>query len=89
MLLMRSPASLSVPLLPPSFFSGVMSRAVWESETGWLLALVVSVLSRHVHTGISNVREAFNACIRLQLRGTRNNFTEIVNQDLVLRGASS
>lgn len=55
--------------LLPLFFSGVMSREDWESETGWLLASVVSVFSRHVHTGICNVCEALNACIRLQLEG--------------------
>lgn len=55
-------------LLPP-FFSGFMSREVWQSETGWLLASVISVLSRHVCTGISNACVALNACIRLQLEG--------------------
>lgn len=44
MLLMKSHASLSLPLLPPSpffffnyYFSGIVSREVWESETGLFL----------------------------------------------------
>lgn len=87
-LLIKSPASLPLPLSPPSSFFSFFFQ-VWESENWVALGTAAFVLSGHVHTGISNVRETLNNSIRLRLEGLENNFTEIVNQDLVPRGASS
>lgn len=88
---MKSYASLSLPLLPPSpffFFLIIIFLELWVGSLGiWNWA--VFVLSGHVHTGTSDVCEAFHSHAELQLKGLENNFAEIMNQDLVLRGASS
>lgn len=63
---------------------------LWVGMSGNLkLGSFFFLLSGRVHTGISDVCEAFHSHAELQLKGPENNFTEIMNQDLVLRGASS